>query len=62
LENFTDCDIIVFDKARSRNWIKGGYVVFDPGLIPDRGLLDELGKIPILENGNLKIYKKRRIL
>jgi hypothetical protein len=62
LENFTDCDIIVFDKTRSRNWIKGGYVVFDPGLIPDRGLPDELAKIPILENGNLKIYKKRRIL
>ena len=26
--------------------MKGGYVVLDPGLIPDRGLLDELAKIP----------------
>jgi hypothetical protein len=55
LEKFTDCDIIVFDRARSRHWINGGYIVFDPGLPPYPGLLDELAKIPILENGNLKI-------
>lgn len=51
LEEITDSGVVVADRAGSRSEIEADHVVLAPGLIPNRGLFDELSKIP-----NLKVY------
>jgi len=51
LKEITDSGIIIHDGAGNKSEIKGDSVVLAAGLIPDRGLFDELSKI-----ADLKVY------
>ncbi len=51
LEEVTERGIIVRERAGSKSEIEGDHVVLAPGLIPNRGLFDELAQMP-----NVKVY------